>query len=493
MYDTPLWLTFRSLSDPTASALGRHYLGWNPDEHGVRRNLDEELLFDPHLQKLVEPITNLYQLEERILQAREWKDKYDAEHGPVNAPPSMLAKYSLMSAGVPRGPSLEEWHEAHPGWDSDHPQWIAPHAEWIAMHRGSAKAKDMLQRSTLALGTRGSTLDLDPPISRQHTAEVQRAKQLEDGTYGGGMNTPPKVRTPLFATSQHDVSTAATGGNKNRIFNVESRSYLRRPPEAADDVTPFNPFMSERQHRPIGKLNLQHFNRWKSLYPDGFTGHKWKALWEPAICPLTVQRLKTTNWTLAEPQRRVLIERESSMLSSHQQLLMEMVYQRMLAGYQIGEATDNIDNITADAVKKNSDTKLSQLESNKSSKSANLTAYLKHIRAQKDAARKPNARVSAPSVRFSYATKRRPRVTMSRQPVTATYSKIENTKAKPLQQCTYKLQNGEEVHELEFDPHTDRVSVKVWSPVCSSSQARASGDEQVSTHPWQSSHACKST
>lgn len=487
MYDTPLWLTFRSLSDSTASALGRHYLGWNPAEHGVRRNLDEEVLFDPHLQKLVEPITNSYQLEERILQARDWKEKYDAEHGPANAPPSMLAKYSLMSAGEPCGPSLEEWHEAHPEWDPDHPEWIAPHSEWIAMHRGTAKAKVKPQKSALAPGAQQSDLSLD---LRQHTAlDALRATQPDSATDSGGVCAPRKVHTPLFASSQHDVSAATIGTHKDRRFNIESRSYSRRPPEAADDVTPFNPFMSERQHRSIGNLNLQNFNRWKILYPDGFTSHKWKPLWEPAICPLTVQPLKRTNWTLAEPQRHVLIERESSMLSSHQQLLMEMVYQRLLAGYQIGEAADSNDNIATDPVKENTDAKMHQPESNKNSKSANLTAYLQYIRAKRDAARKPNARVSARSVpSLSYATKRRPRATMSRQPVTAAYSKTENTKTKPLQQCTYKLQNGEDVHELEFDPHTDRVSVKVWSPVHSSPQACASGDDKVR---MTSAHACK--
>lgn len=261
-----------------------------------------------------------------------------------------------------------------------------------------------------------------------------------------------------------------SSARKNR--SVAPRSGHAQKGAAKDNnVVPLNPFMPQPLDRPIDNLNFQHFNRWKNLYPVCFTS-RWKALWEPAICPLTAQRLDTKGWSLAEPQRSVFIERDFSMLASYQHLLTEMIYQRLLAGYQIGEVSGH-HRITAGVLDKKADAKRPLPASKKGTKSAKLTAYIQRLRAQRKAAAadrgEPNVVANASNASNTFTA---PLPSMTRPPTevavtkafTAAFNpgtKSQNTKS---QICNYRLQNGENVHELEFDPGTDRVSVKVWSP-----------------------------
>lgn len=263
-----------------------------------------------------------------------------------------------------------------------------------------------------------------------------------------------------------------TPSSARKNCSVAPRSGHAQKGAAKDNnVVPLNPFMPQPLDRRIDNLNFQHSNRWKNLYPVCFKS-RWKALWEPAICPLTAQRLDTKGWSLAEPQRSVFIERDFSMLTSYQHLLTEMIYQRLLAGYQIGEVSGHNHRITAGVLDKKADAKRPRPASKKGTKSAKLTAYIQRLRAKRKAAAadrgEPNARANASSASNTFTAPRpsmmRPTEVAVTKAFTAAFNpgtKSQNTKS---QICNYRLQNGENVHELEFDPGTDRVSVKVWSP-----------------------------
>lgn len=171
------------------------------------------------------------------------------------------------------------------------------------------------------------------PSANQQERQTSRSPNSVGGGRGSPLRVPnmPSLPSALMLTSAALLPRSRSRASKHGAKNMKSV---------------VNPFRQKDEDDELEKKSHNR-RRWSHVFPLGelefkrHTGPLWKSLCQPAILPLTIdyfptpQELQDEEAYLFNHYQLTLQGMEHSHYSSHRELLMEMVRQRIAQDFQV--------------------------------------------------------------------------------------------------------------------------------------------------------------